>query len=138
LPVPNGTGQAAIVGRDYVQPDDVKALAEATLAHRIIVGPAARIKDISAQTIVRDILTSVPVPGASHRSTSLGTLADEQSQKCHLHTADRLPSGRIGQWACANVHDCLRAGRAAAGLPAVGLDRRVMGSLAPGNPIPTR
>ncbi len=57
--------RAAIVGRDYVQPDDVKALAEATLAHRIIVGPAARIKDISAQTIVRDILTSVPVPGAT-------------------------------------------------------------------------
>lgn len=57
--------RAAIVGRDYVQPDDVKALAEATLAHRIIVGPAARIKDISAQIIVRDILTSVPVPGAT-------------------------------------------------------------------------
>lgn len=57
--------RAAIVGRDYVQPDDVKALAEATLAHRIIVGPAARIKDISAQIIIRDILTTVPVPGAT-------------------------------------------------------------------------
>jgi MoxR-like ATPase len=57
--------RAAIAGRDYVVPDDVKALAEVTLSHRIIVGPAARIKDISARTIVQDILASTPVPGAS-------------------------------------------------------------------------
>ena len=57
--------RAASVGRDYVLPDDVKALAEATLAHRIILGPAARIKDISPQTIIRDILATVPVPGAT-------------------------------------------------------------------------
>jgi MoxR-like ATPase len=57
--------RAASNGHDYVQPDDVKALAEATLAHRIIMGPAARIKDISPQTIIRDILATVPVPGAT-------------------------------------------------------------------------
>ena len=57
--------RAACVGRDYAQPDDIKALAEGTLAHRIIVGPGARIKDITAQTIVRDILATVPVPGAT-------------------------------------------------------------------------
>lgn len=57
--------RAAMAGRDYVIPDDVKALAEVTLAHRIIVGPAARIKDISSRTIVQDILTTTPVPGAS-------------------------------------------------------------------------
>ena len=57
--------RAAAVGRDYVQPDDIKALAEATLAHRIIVGPSARIRDISEQTIIRDILATVPVPGAT-------------------------------------------------------------------------
>lgn len=59
--------RAAMAGRDYVIPDDVKALAEVTLAHRIIVGPAARIKDISSRTIVQDILASTPVPGASPR-----------------------------------------------------------------------
>jgi MoxR-like ATPase len=59
--------RAAMAGRDYVIPDDVKALAEVTLAHRIIVGPAARIKDISSRTIVQDILASTPVPGASAR-----------------------------------------------------------------------
>ncbi|MAS34229.1 MAG: AAA family ATPase [Anaerolineaceae bacterium] len=57
--------RAAMAGRDYVIPDDVKALAEVTLAHRIIVGPAARIKDISSRTIVQDILINTPVPGAS-------------------------------------------------------------------------
>jgi MoxR-like ATPase len=59
--------RAAMAGRDYVIPDDVKALAEVTLAHRVIVGPAARIRDISSRTIVQDVLTSTPVPGASAR-----------------------------------------------------------------------
>jgi MoxR-like ATPase len=57
--------RAAMAGREYVIPDDVKALAEVTLAHRVIVGPAARIKDISSRTIVQDILAKTPVPGAS-------------------------------------------------------------------------
>jgi MoxR-like ATPase len=56
--------RAAMFGRDYVLPDDVKALAEPALSHRIIVGPAARIKDIEPATIVNDILDNVPVPGA--------------------------------------------------------------------------
>jgi MoxR-like ATPase len=59
--------RAAMAGRDYVIPDDVKALAEVTLAHRVIVGPAARIKDISSRTIIQDILASTPVPGATVR-----------------------------------------------------------------------
>ncbi len=59
--------RAAMAGRDYVIPDDVKALVEVTLAHRIIVGPAARIKDISSRTIVQDVLVATPVPGASMR-----------------------------------------------------------------------
>ena len=56
--------RAAMFGRDYVLPDDVKALAGAALSHRIIVGPAARIKDIEPDNIVQDILDKVPVPGA--------------------------------------------------------------------------
>jgi MoxR-like ATPase len=56
--------RAAMFGRDYVLPDDVKALAGAALSHRIIVGPAARIKDIEPDIIVQDILDKVPVPGA--------------------------------------------------------------------------
>ncbi len=59
--------RAAMTGRDFVIPDDVKALAEVTLAHRIIVGPAARIKNITSRTIVQDILQNTPVPGSSVR-----------------------------------------------------------------------
>jgi MoxR-like ATPase len=56
--------RASLLGRDYVLPDDVKALAVPALGHRIIVGPAARIKDIEPATIVQDILDRIPVPGA--------------------------------------------------------------------------
>lgn len=59
-----GQARAAMFGRDYVLPDDVKALAEPALSHRIIVGPAARIKDIEPDSIVLDILENLPVPGA--------------------------------------------------------------------------
>jgi MoxR-like ATPase len=57
--------RAAIIGRDYVIPDDVKALVDTTLAHRVIVGPNARIRDISSSSIVQNILNTVPVPGAT-------------------------------------------------------------------------
>ncbi len=55
---------AAIRGRDYVIPDDIKLLAPSALAHRMIVSPAARIKDVSSEAVLSDILASVPVPGA--------------------------------------------------------------------------
>jgi MoxR-like ATPase len=57
--------RSAIDGRDYVIPDDIKALADAALAHRIIIGPAARIKNVDARAVVKEVLTSVPVPGGS-------------------------------------------------------------------------
>lgn len=58
---------AAIEGRDYVLPDDVKLLAEPTLAHRLIVSPSARIKNVSARQIVEDTLRHTAVPGARTR-----------------------------------------------------------------------
>lgn len=59
-----GQARAALLGRDYVLPDDVKALAGPALGHRIIVGPAARIKDIEPEQIVHDIVDQTAVPGA--------------------------------------------------------------------------
>ncbi len=56
---------AALAGRDYVLPDDVKALAEPILAHRLIVSPAARMRNIDGRGIVRELLQRVPVPGAT-------------------------------------------------------------------------
>ena len=59
--------RAAIDGRDYVIPDDVKALGMTALAHRLIISPSARIKDVDPRAVVEDVLQSVPVPGASVR-----------------------------------------------------------------------
>lgn len=56
--------RAALFGRDFVLPDDVKALAVPALSHRIIVGPAARIKDVEPEAIVQEILDRTAVPGA--------------------------------------------------------------------------
>jgi MoxR-like ATPase len=56
--------RAALQGRDYVIPDDVKILAEPVLGHRLIISPAARIRNVSAPTVMNDILGAVPVPGA--------------------------------------------------------------------------
>jgi len=58
---------AAVTGRDYVIPDDVKALAETTLAHRLIISPAARIKNVDPREVVQELLDSVPVPGTRVR-----------------------------------------------------------------------
>ena len=55
--------RAALAGREFVLPDDVKALAVATLSHRLIVNPGARVKHTAAATIVAEILDQVPVPG---------------------------------------------------------------------------
>lgn len=59
-----GQARAATLGRDYVIPDDIKALTTSALAHRIIIGPAARIKDVDARSVVHEIVQGVPVPGA--------------------------------------------------------------------------
>lgn len=56
---------AAIHNRNYVIPDDVKAMAEATLTHRLIISPAARIQNITPKEVVQDILLSTPVPKGS-------------------------------------------------------------------------
>jgi MoxR-like ATPase len=58
-----GQARAAMAGRDFVLPDDVKALAESALCHRVILGPAARLKDLDATEVISEIIASVPVPG---------------------------------------------------------------------------
>jgi MoxR-like ATPase len=56
---------AALAGRDHVIPDDMKKLAIPTLAHRIIIGPAARVRDVTPEAVVLSVLNRVAVPGAS-------------------------------------------------------------------------
>jgi MoxR-like ATPase len=52
---------AAVRGRDYVLPDDVKELAVAVIAHRLVLSPEGRLRGIRSSQVVTDILSVVPV-----------------------------------------------------------------------------
>lgn len=67
-----GQARAALLGRDHVLPDDIKAMAGPVLAHRIIVGPAARLRELSADRIVHETVYSTPVPGGNYQSSTEG------------------------------------------------------------------
>jgi MoxR-like ATPase len=59
-------GAAALSGRDYVIPDDIAHLAAPVLAHRLLLTVEAHAAQLSAERIIADILSSVPVP-TGHR-----------------------------------------------------------------------
>jgi MoxR-like ATPase len=65
-----GQARAALQGRDHVLPDDIKALAVPVLGHRVIVSPAARLRELSADRIVQEILYNVPVPGGDYQAST--------------------------------------------------------------------
>ncbi|HEY1291858.1 MAG TPA: MoxR family ATPase [Chloroflexota bacterium] len=56
--------RSMLLGRDYVIPDDVKALAIAALAHRLIMSPEARMRNATAPAVIASVLQEVPVPGS--------------------------------------------------------------------------
>jgi len=57
----SGQARAALLGRDYVIPDDVKALAGPALAHRLIIKTSSSIREVDADTVVRELLETVAV-----------------------------------------------------------------------------
>jgi MoxR-like ATPase len=67
-----GQARAAMQGRDYILPDDVKALAENVLAHRIVTNPAARLKNLTSAQIVKEIMLNLSVPGGDLTGNSRG------------------------------------------------------------------
>jgi len=73
---------AGLLGRDYVIPDDIKALAEAALAHRLIIKTSSSIHDVQAGHVVRELLESTPIDGV--RPTGGGPT--------ELRASDRRPS----------------------------------------------
>jgi MoxR-like ATPase len=64
----SGQARAALLGRDYVIPDDVKALAEPALAHRLIIKTSSTIREISARSVVHELLETVPVEAPASRA----------------------------------------------------------------------
>jgi MoxR-like ATPase len=56
--------RAAAAGRTYATPDDVKALAEPVLAHRLLLRPDAQLQGVTARRVVQEVLANVPVPTA--------------------------------------------------------------------------
>jgi MoxR-like ATPase len=57
---------AASVGRSYVVPDDIKALAPAVLEHRLVLSPEAQMRGTSTAAVLTGVLDSVAVPAARH------------------------------------------------------------------------
>jgi MoxR-like ATPase len=55
--------KAAIQGRDFVLPDDIKGLARYVMGHRMVMQPSARLRNLSSEQIISEVLNSVPVPG---------------------------------------------------------------------------
>jgi len=66
-----GQALAGLLGRDYVIPDDVKALAEAALAHRLIIKTSSSIHDVQPAQVIRELLDSTPV-GTTRESALSG------------------------------------------------------------------
>lgn len=69
---------AAIDGRDFVTPDDVKTAAPFVLAHRILIRPEAEVEGVTAQSVVKRILDSVAVPKEAADDKSLARPAPSQ------------------------------------------------------------
>jgi MoxR-like ATPase len=62
--------RAALKGRDYVLPDDVKAVAVPGLAHRLVLRPELWVQRVSADDVVREVVDTVPTPQAEDVTAS--------------------------------------------------------------------
>jgi len=53
---------AAIAGREYVAPDDIKRVTQPALAHRLVLTPDARVEQVDKRAVIQTVLDEVPVP----------------------------------------------------------------------------
>ena len=68
---------AVVQGRDYVTPEDVKAVAHAVLDHRISIKPELWMSDTGGAAVVDAVLAQVPVPGSRTGASTVATVATE-------------------------------------------------------------
>jgi len=61
---------AALRGRSYVLPDDVKKVASSVLTHRVILRPESRLRKITPQAVIDDIIAEIAVPTLEERAAS--------------------------------------------------------------------
>jgi MoxR-like ATPase len=64
--------RATLAGRDFVLPDDVKAVAVPALAHRLVLRPELWVQRVSAEDVVREVLDRVPTPRAEDADAAPG------------------------------------------------------------------
>lgn len=57
-----GQAMAAVRGRQYVQPDDIKRVAHSVLAHRMILKPESRLRKITTSDVVQEVIDDIAVP----------------------------------------------------------------------------
>ena len=67
-----GQAMAGLLGRDYVMPDDIKALAEPALGHRLIIKTSSSIHEVQAGHVVRELLDTVPVEASAGAASRPG------------------------------------------------------------------
>jgi MoxR-like ATPase len=67
----SGQALAALQGRDFVLPDDIKRLAQAVLGHRLILKPESRLRKVTTNAVIKEILSDVPVPTLKGRGAPL-------------------------------------------------------------------
>jgi MoxR-like ATPase len=65
-----GRAKAVLSGRDFVAPEDVKAVAVAALGHRIVLKPAQWVRGVTGDAIVQDVLGQVPTPAPEDLAVS--------------------------------------------------------------------
>ena len=92
-----GQAFAALSGRDYVIPDDIKALAVPALAHRLIVKTAATVRDVDSALIVRELLDSVPdrephSPGTERSAGPAGLAPRSRHRWCDASRSSSSPA----------------------------------------------
>jgi len=80
--------RAALQGRDYAIPEDVKALAEQVLAHRLVLSTDAELSDVEPREVIRDVLGTVSPPDVSDMTATATAVGDGSGNESYDPTAD--------------------------------------------------